>query len=101
MQELINEASQKNSKAGILCYFFGLSGAVFSVGVLIMSLLEFGKPFSRPDQLFAIGATGLASSSALASFGTLAKNSERQTALLTLLISSQNSASELRVKKED
>ena len=85
MKAQIKEASKRKSKIPLVTDFISISGAVFSIGTIIFSFIEFNKPYSRPDILFVSGAFGLAASSALACVSSVAKNSESQTELLKLI----------------
>ncbi len=87
---LSEEASTKRSKSALFGYFMSMSGSVFSIGLLIVSITQFSKPNSRPDLYFALGAIGLATSSALAGVATVAENSKQQTELLRVIASTKN-----------
>ena len=89
MKSQIEKASKKKYKIGVVTDFISISGAVFSIGTIIFSLTEFNKPYSRPDVLFVSGAFGLAASSVLACVSSIAKNNDRQTELLKLIVSSK------------
>ena len=90
MQELINKASNLQSKSAKVCYLASLLGGIISISAIGISLVG-----SNNNLIFGLG--GLGSSAALTGIGSITKNSKRQSALLNLLISSQNSASELPV----
>ena len=89
MKAQIEEAYKKKSKISLVTDLISIAGAVFSTGTIIFSFTQLNKPFSRPDVLFVSGAFGLATSSALASLASVAKNSERQTELLKIIASNK------------
>ena len=89
MGDLTEKLSKKSSKSALFCYLMSLSGALFSIGFLILSVTQFSKPNSRPDVYFALGFTGLVASSALAGVGSVAENSKHQTELLRSIASTK------------